>query len=363
MKPIQSAIIAAAALMGYASAQTATTVPVGYVTLDIPAESDTYISPSLERSPLHTAASSTNAAITTGNNVGTTGLTSSAFVTTQSYLQVTSGTLAGRRYPITANTATVITVDPVTTGTLASQGFAPGDTFKVVPYWTLATLFPEGAGVGSTADINDITSFVFVKENGLYGVDRSIAASYFYCSGDVASNVAAGWYDANNAEGSNTNDLIIEPTLMYFIRNTSVSTNSVTVTGQVPNVASVSLIPVTTDLNDAYLGVPIPVDMTLQESGLQSVIQGTADINDITEIVFVYDDTVSEFDKSISASYFYCSGDVASNVAAGWYDTNNAEGASITGKVLKAGRSFFIRKAAYAADGVLTWSAPLPYTL
>jgi uncharacterized protein (TIGR02597 family) len=357
-----SLLLAAASCGLVLGAETAYTTPVGYVTLPIAAEGDTYISPALERPTSHSAASSTNVAITTGNNVGTTGLTASALVTTPSYLQVTSGSLAGRRYPITANTGTVITVDPVTAGTLQSQGFAPGNTFKVVPSWTLATLFPNGTGVCSTADINDITSFVFVKENGSYGTDRPIAASYFYCSGDVASSVVAGWYDANNAEGPNTNDLIIDPTLMYFIRNTTVAVNSVTVTGQVPNVASVSLLPVTTEQNDVYLGLPIPLDMTLQQSGLQSAIQGTADINDITEFVFVYDDTVSEFDKPISNSYFYCTGDVANSVAAGWYDANSAEGPMVTAAVLKAGRSFFIRKAAYGSDGVLNWNAPLNYT-
>jgi len=362
MKPIQSAIIAAAALMGYASAQTATTVPVGYTTLTVPAGSDTTISPSLERSPLHQA----NASGISSNIVTTSGLTADDFVATECYLQVVTcaGTpgLIGKRFPIDANTTTTITVDAGAT-TLQAQGFASGDKFKVTPYWTLATLFPAGTGVGSTSDVFAIDSFLYVVDNGTYGTNKSSTASYFYCSGDAANEVVAGWYDANDAFGASQNNLVIDPTIMYQIRNGTAIENTVTVTGQVPDVRSLALVPVSTEPNDVNLGVAFPVDTSLQNSGLQSVVQGTSDVFSIDEIVYVYDNEGLGQNKSSIASYFYCSGDVANEVVAGWYDTNDAFGDPVTGNVLKAGRCITIRKAASGSASVLNWALPLPYTL
>ena len=361
MKPIQSAIIAAA-LMGYASAQTATTAPVGYTTLTVPAGSDTTISPSLERSHLHQA----NALGISSNILTTSGLTADDFVTTQCYLQVVTcaGTpgLIGKRFPVDANTTTTITVDAGVT-TLQAQGFATGDKFKVVPYWTLATLFPAGAGVGSTNDVFTIDSLVYAVDNGTYGTNKPASASYFYCSGDESNGVVAGWYDASDAFGASLDNLVIDPTIMYQIRNGAASDNTVTVTGQVPDVKSLALVPVTTEPNDINLGVALPVDTSLQNSGLQSVIQGTSDVFTIDELVFVYDDVGIGQNKPGSVSYFYCTGDEANGVVAGWYDAADAFGAPVTENVLKAGRCITIRKAASGSESVLNWTLPLPYTL
>jgi len=351
-------LLAALAAVSPAFAVDATTTPVGYVTLTIAANSDANVTPALERSTTFSAASTS----ISGNVVGASGLTSGAFVTPTSYLQVTSGPLIGRRYSITGNTDSLITVDPAGASSLQTQGFSSGNTFKVVPYWTPATLFPAGAGVGSTTDVFAITSLLYVVDNGSYGVNRAPSASYFYTSGDAGNGVVAGWYDANDPFGAAKNDIPLDPTLNYFVRNGDITDKSVVVSGAVPSVGSAAVIPVTTAANDAYLGVPIPIDTTLQASGLQAVVQGTNDVFNISELVYVFDDAGLGQNKAPSASYFYCTGDTGNGVVAGWYDANDPFGSTITAAVLKAGRSIFVRKAAYVADGTLTWTLPLPYT-
>ena len=179
MKPIYSyALLAAFAAVGSASAVEAVTTPVGYMTIDVPASADTNFTPSLELPQVHSAASTSIA----GDVVGAAGLTSGAFVNgganPKCYLQVTSGSLVGRTYPITANDGTTITVDGGATD-LQTQGFSSGNTFKVVPYWTLSTLLPGGAGVGSTSDALNPNSFVFTNENTVTGANRAITKAYF----------------------------------------------------------------------------------------------------------------------------------------------------------------------------------------
>ena len=360
---ITYSLLAAAAACSVANAQTtAYTTPVGYVSLTIPASSDSTITPSLERSPLL----KTSTTGVSGNIVSAAGLTAGAFVAPQCYLQVvtcaaTPG-LVGKRFAIDSNTTETITVDGGAS-TLQAQGFANGDTFKVIPYWTLATLFPAGVGVGSTNDVFTIDSLLYVVDNGSYGTNKSPSASYFYCSGDEGNGVVAGWYDANDPFGSSANDLLIDPTIMYFIRNGSAVANTLTVTGQVPDANSLALVPVSTEQNDVNLAVALPTDVSLQNSGLQSVVQGTNDVFTIDELVYVYDDEGAGQNKSPSAGYFYCSGDDGNGVAAGWYDANDPFGDPVTGNVLKAGRCITIRKSSYASNDILDWSLALPYSI
>jgi uncharacterized protein (TIGR02597 family) len=270
--------------------------------------------------------------------------------------------LVGKRFAIDSNTTGTITVDGGAS-TLQAQGFANGDTFKVIPYWTLATLFPAGASVGSTSDVFTIDSFLYVVDNGSYGVNKASSASYFYCSGDEGNGVAAGWYDANDPFGASADDLVIDPTIMYMIRNGSAVANTLTVTGQVPDVKSLALVPVSTELNDVNLAVALPTDVSLQNSGLQSVVQGTSDVFTIDEFVYVYDDEGAGQNKAASATYFYCSGDEGNGVSAGWYDANDPFGAPVTDAVLKAGRCITIRKSSYASNDILDWSLALPYSI
>lgn len=352
----------AAAACGFANAQTtAYTTPVGYVSLTIPASSDSTIAPPLERSPLL----KTPTTGVSGNVVSAAGLTAGAFVSPECYLQVitcaTNSGLVGKRFAINANTTGTITVEGGAS-TLQAQGLANGDVFKVVPYWTLGTLFPAGAGVGSTNDVFTIDSLLYVVDNGSYGANKAPSASYFYCSGDSSNEVVAGWYDANDAFGASKDNLVIEPTIMYFIRNGSATDNTVTVTGQVPDIKSSALVPVATEQNDVNLAVALPIDTSLQNSGLQSVVRGTSDVFTIDELVYVYDDGETGLNKAPSAGYFYCSGDTDNGVAAGWYDANDAFGAPVTGNVLKAGRCITVRKSPYESNGILNWSLPLSYS-
>lgn len=357
MKPFHSfAMLAVIAAVGQAFAVDATTTPVGYVTLAIPANSDSTITPPLAAAPLYAGASTS----ISGNVVGATGLTSGAFVTTASYLRVTSGTLNGDFFPITANDGTTITVASGAT-TLQALGFASGDTFKVTPYWTLDTLFPGGAGVGGTADALNPTSFVFQADSAGTGANRASARVFFYCTGDVDNGLPAGWYDNSDPFSGPVGSTQIDPTLQYTIRSAS-SASSVVVSGEVPSTKLVADVVRAATTNDNYLGAPFPVDTTLQQSGLQSVVAATSDVTNPTEFIFLKNDTATGVNKAASAVYFYCSGDVDNGLPAGWYDNADPFAGAVTDPVLKAGRSIIVRKAP-GSPAVLNWTAPLPYTL
>ena len=157
MKPktLKTILLAAALAPAALFADTATTTPVGYVTITTPASSDATVTLPLQRAALlKTAVSSVAGNVVT---FASAGISADAFVNspatyTKSYLLVTSGPLAGERYPVTANTATTVTVDAGTT--LQTAGLLAGATFSVIPNWTLGTAFPAGAGVGASQDLS-----------------------------------------------------------------------------------------------------------------------------------------------------------------------------------------------------------------
>lgn len=354
---ISYSLLAAAMACGFAHGQTAYTTPVGYTSLVIPASSDTTFTVPLSVAPLLQAASTAIAGNTI--TVAATGAATNAFTNVpvdgnaKCYVLVGSGPLAGLRYPVTANDGTTVTVDGGAT-TLQAQGFAIGNTLSVVPYWTLATLFPGGAGVGVSADIFDPSATILVSEQENVGPNRSSAAAYFFSDG---TSGPVGWLDANDPEGPLQNAVAIDPAITHRIRSSAA--NTFTSSGTVPSVALRAKLLTAAGTNDEYLGAAYPIDVSLQDSGLQSAVVASPDIFDPVDTVLVFNDEATGFNKGSSAAYFYSDG---SSGPVGWLDANDPEGPIVTGKVIKAGRAFTVRKAG-GTPGTTTWTAPIPYSL
>lgn len=360
MKPYTYSLLAAAIACSMAHGATAYTTPVGYLTVNIPANADTTIAPSLHQSALLQGASTG----ISGNVITctATGAATNAFVNAspdtnaKTYVLVNSGALKGLRYPVTANDGTTVTVDGGAT-TLQAQGFATGDSFSVVPYWTLSSLFPSGTGVGQSTDLFSPTSFVLFSDQVGVGFNRAASKFYFYYTGDI--DFPAGWYDNDNVFAGVQDTVAIDPSVLMTVRSGGTS-SVVTVTGTVPNVTLATKILTDSGTNDEYLASPYPVDTTLAQSGLQSVVSAAPDVFNPTDLVFVYPDEAAGFNKGTSATYFYFGGDL--DFPAGWYDADNVFSGAVTDPVLKAGRCFLVRKAG-GTPASSTWTAPLPYSL
>ncbi|QJE96501.1 hypothetical protein [Luteolibacter luteus] len=106
MKPIIPFALLGALLVG--AAQAASTTPVGYLTVDIAANGDTYISPSLVEATVFASASS--ASPSGGSTITFSGSVPTGLDTTY-VLEITSGTSEGWWSTVTSSTATSITVN------------------------------------------------------------------------------------------------------------------------------------------------------------------------------------------------------------------------------------------------------------
>lgn len=360
MKPktIQSILAAALLAPGALFAQTtATTTPVGYVSLTVPANSDSTVGQPLHRSPQFAATGTVS-----GNAVTVSGgMVASQFVyapPTQNnayYLLIKSaGAFNGRYFEVTANTTTQITLDT----DIQAAGAPSTISFEVIPYHTLNTLFPNGQGVGVATDILEPTGLVQFRNNNV-GVNRGIGSNFFYYQG--TEEQGSGWYNNDDLSLGLQNNATIDPYIAVRVRNLEATTKTVVITGTVPTYTVQTPITTAAVANDNYLSVQYPVDVSLSESGLVgSGVVSATDILEPVDLVMVFNDDASGFNKPLVSFYFHYTG--TDEQGTGWYNNDNlALGLQNNTKVFKAGRTFVIRKGV-GTPGTTNSASTIPYS-
>lgn len=368
----KTTILAAALFGGVLSSQAqVTTDPVGFVSVNNPANSDTPVG-----LPLARASVLQTTVVSVAGNVVTVsaGLTASQFVyaagtqTNHYYLSVKStvapaSSTKGKWFEITANTGAASNATITADGgasTIQAQGLAAGDTVEVIPFWTLNTLLPAGGGITPTADIDSPQDLVLQLPQNVSGTNLGAAKSSIY-STDVANLGVAGWYDSNSFEASGDDALV--PDSYLVVRNKGAA-QTVTVTGSVPmsnKVTSIVRLAANTK-QDNFVVNPFPVPISLPGSNLaeSGAFEATTDIDAPKDVLLVYTGTETGFNAQPSKSYIY-STDTVNLGAAGWYDASTFDGPyGVNDKVIPAGSGMIVRKASGAIVD-LAWSAPKPY--
>lgn len=320
------------------------TDPVGFVTTNTPAGDDALIGLPLKQAPaLAGAADSVADAVVTV----TATLTVDGFNNTH-YALATSGANAGQWSEVTDT--------DTNTFTTAEVLLAATDTFEIIPFWTLATAFPNGDGIGVTADPFNPETTVSTNNVAAVGINLSTAATYFYFPGPTP--VSAGWYQTGSFAASD--GVRLSPDTYLTIRNDSSSALSTVTSGTVPvSVVGTTVIGLAAQDQDNQLANPYPAPLTLSTSGLTDVVAPAADPFNPLDTVLIYDiEGSSGQNISAAATYFYFPGPTP--VAAGWYQTGSfAESDAVE---IPAGGAFVIRKGA-GDDEELKWNPPVPYTL
>ncbi|MEN8662605.1 MAG: TIGR02597 family protein [Lentimonas sp.] len=315
------------------------TDPVGYVTTTTPSGDDSVIGLSLARATAFTSAVDS---VTGAEVFVTVTLTADAYNNTH-YALATSGANAGQWSEIVDTGESSITTAEVL--------LAATDTFDVVPFWTLATAFPSGAGVGASANPSSPTSLVLVNDLNAAGTNLSAGAAYLYFAGP---SPAAGFYSTTFEP---SNDVRLSPETYVTIRNSTGSDVDTVVTGSVPvDVVGTTVVGVAGAAQDNQLVNPYPSGITLAGSGLTDVVEASPNPSSPLDLVLVYDNASTGTNISPTGAYLYFAGPSPS---AGWYSTTFAPSDNV---VIPAGGAFVVRKGA-GNDETLTWNPPVPYAL
>lgn len=352
------ALLAAFAALGgflsFANAQSVATVPVGAVSISVKANSDQRFGVSLQRPALYTAAASA----VSGSSITVTGSISS-LGSEAKYVKFSSGALAGQWFTLTSSTGSSVSVAE----NLQSLGALAGDKFEVVPFWTLNTLFPNGAGLPVSTDAFGPVAYVLLNNPAASGVNIAPSSFYFYHSG-ATDGIDAGWLDNADPFAGAVPNVIIPPETSVIIRNGTASLGSLVTVGRVPALTSNSVVARVGGGQDSLIYNPYPASLTLGNSGLgkatgESPVKPSTDFFDPSEFVLFYNNSASGLNGAPTAFYFYFIGDV--DFPRGWYD--NATGELADSVAIPAGAAITVRKRAAASFSEIVWTPSLPYAL
>ncbi len=314
------------------SAQSVATPPVGAVTVTVPGNlAYTFFAPPFTREAVYqgTVGSVSGAGLVVNLNsaslqpaqLGT--IVIGAETLPQYFVEVLDGSDVGAHLPISANTATSVTLSED-----VSSFVSAGTKVRIVPYHTLSSLFPNGGGLNGGLSSGS-------ADNVLLFSPATGARTFFYRSS------ASEW-----REGSVNNNLrpILNNQAIYVQRKQT-SAASVTLTGTVKSGSTA--IDVSEGFNLVPNPYPVPIPLATSNLYTGNVATGvkaalsSASADNVT--IYASDGT--------SNTYFYRSGS-----GAGWRDGNGP----VTGIMIPANGALLINRR--AGSGPFSWVIAQPWT-
>jgi uncharacterized protein (TIGR02597 family) len=332
-----AALIACAFTASATAQTTATTDPVGFITLNVAGTGGTLASQlSFEGLSLTTPVVYQGSAET----VGASSLTDNEATWTddqfndaagQFYAEITSGTAAGTTYNISdtiAATKTVTLSEPL------AAGVAAGATFKIRKHWTIGTVFGPANEAGLQGGTSSTADLILIYNGATYD-------TYFYSTGGLPG---VGWRKVGGAAANQVNTKINQDDGVIVQRKQS-SNLGVILMGAVKT--GQSSIPVFNGLN--FVGNVYAANMTLGSSGLYTGSGATG----VTPGTSSTADTVQTYNSATSTyeTYFYSSGGLP---GVGWRKVGGA-GADQSNVPLPVGTSVIVNRKAVAG---FNWIAP-----
>jgi len=314
---------------------TATTDPVGFITLNVAGTGGTTPTAlSLLGLGLTRAVDYQGAA----ESVGANSLTDNDATWTDNqfngaagayYVEITSGTAAGTSYDIASTTAATKTIS--TTQNLAA-GVAAGASFKIRKHWTVASVFGPANEGGLQGGTSSTADQVLLYNGTSYD-------TYFYSTGGLTG---VGWRKNGAGAADQANVKIYPEEGVLALRKQSPTANVVLMgsvkTGQ-------TSIPVLAGLN--VLGNVYAANMTLGDSGLYTGSSATG-VNGGTSSTA---DQVLLYNGASYDTYFYSTGGLT---GVGWRK-NGAGSTDFSTTAIPVGTSVLIQRK--VASG-FNWVAP-----
>jgi uncharacterized protein (TIGR02597 family) len=280
------------------------------------ANSDTFVSLPFTRNPeFYGTTQSVSGNIVTVS--GTPGWTNSQFVYAKGtqpktyYVLIgpgpsgTSDPKEGCVYPVTANTPNTLTLN--LNGDVITS-IPAGSQISIIPYWTLATIFPATNAAFSftpTTTTRNLQTEILIPNYGARGVNLAYSATYFFLN----SGTNVGWRLYGDALTTDHGDDILDPSGYLVVRNINgAPTLPLTITGAV--LAGKVTIPqatLATQYQDNDVAMIRPLDVSLDDTDLAMTgsFAPTTSTRNIQDELFLYNNYQVAINKSPSATYYY----------------------------------------------------------
>jgi uncharacterized protein (TIGR02597 family) len=333
------------------SAQTtATTDPVGFATITCPAGSDTRIG-----LPLTRPADFVGAVQSIAGNVitvaGTPNWTANQFVHVagtqpNTYFvlvgpHATTNPKEGRAYTVTANGANTLTLD--LNGDSISD-VAADTQISVIPYWTLATVFPASDANVSfkpSASVFSLETQILIPDYTSVGTNLAPTTTYFFFNG--------AWRQVGQPTTVDHGEDILAIRDQFIVRNNTTATSLTSLGGVLMKKITTPLSTETSTAQDNFVSVPRPVDVKLNDLGLISsgAFTPTTSIFNIQDQLLVSDNAQVGINKAPDSTYFYFNG--------AWRKVGQPTTSDFGNDTIKLGTGFLIRKAPSASGATAFW--------
>ena len=322
--------------------------PVGFNRIACPGGSDTGIGIPFHQTPVFTGESNGLPAVTGSSAVitpkGNPSFSADAFVSPPHYLRFISGALAGAWYKITANSNVNITIE---IGSDDISTLSADDAFDIIPFWTLATLFPPATQEALHASSGPLSTF---RESQLLLADVmsdgiQLAPDRIYFVTD------SGWFQASEGFHS-ADDVVVEPSQVLIIRHRDgaadtefFALNQVHLYNHSSRVQSRAEGP-----QDNHLALMRPIAVKLSDLDLDPTVfvdSVSTDSGDRRDELRVYDNITAALNKSGGTIFF--------RVGGVWHKDDGSTYPVSDDEVIPPSNALVIRKAATATGGSSAW--------
>ena len=345
---------------GSASAVTVATDPVGFTNLTLPANSDSHISVPFTRPPEFVGAiqSVTPNTITVA---GTPGWSANKFVYAagsqpNTYYALIGGggssnPKEGRTFLITGSGTNTLTVD-TSAGDLSN--ITQNTQVTVIPYWTLATVFPAtDANVSFTPTDSTASpkTQIIVPNDAANGINLPALATYYFSNNADGSSNNVGWRAVGD-NNTNRGDDILLPDSYFVVRNQNGAPGlPLTTLGAVlTKKLTVPLRTQTGGQQDNPVSILRPLDVTLNMTGLNPN-DGSFGPNDE---LLLFSNSQLGFNKTPTVYYR----DPANNL--NWRRQGDNNLLDHGNAVIPVGTGFIVRKAATGSGANAFWTNTFP---
>lgn len=340
---------------GLLAQNAATTGTVGAISFSAAAQSDTIVSLPLHRphSFRGVVASSSGSLVT----LAQASFAEDAF-NDRFYMLVESGAGEGRWFPVADTSGATVTLDPGPDGTTAF--FSAGTVVRIIPFWTLDTVFPDGRGVNASGSLLP-ASRILLPDTSRAGVRLAPAASFFYYGG--TGHGGEGWRRFGASPSVKFDGQILPPGASFVIRHESGSGTLFENLGSVPAAAFsarlATLAPNTAQ--DHAIGLGIPADFSLAESRLfeSGAFAGSSAIDLPVDELLVFDQSAPARNRTPAGVYYYYTG--SQNGGPGWRRKGDVNTLQNNARVLQTARGFLIRKASGSIPSSARWTVRPAY--
>ncbi len=243
------------------------------------------------------------------------------------YVLIGSGTREGAAFTVTGNGANFVDVQ-LDGDTLA--GLTSGDRVAIIPYWTLATLFPNGQGVHPSPTLDNRPTEVLFPNFNAPGINSSAARTFCFHAGH--------WLEIGFGLAEHDHEVLL-PDAYFTVRHNIATATDLHCSGQVLPGKLTSVLGVNAaGKRDNFLGLQRPVNVTLAASGLvaSGAFAASPTPGSRTDELLIFDNALVRKNKSASAIYYWWNG--------AWRKVGAGTASFDAAAVFTPGTGFIIRK-------------------